>query len=191
VLVMASGVGIYGDRGDEVLTEASTLGQGFLPEVCAAWESAAEPVRELGIRLVQLRFGVVLTPKGGALQKMLPVFRVGLGGKLGDGSQWMSWISLEDAVRAILFALGESSLSGACNTTAPEPVTNAEFTRVLSRRLHRPALLRVPAFALRSVFGQMAEDTVLASTRAVPWALQNAGFRFQHPQLETALADML
>jgi uncharacterized protein (TIGR01777 family) len=191
VLVMASGVGIYGDRGDEVLTEASTLGQGFLPEVCAAWESAAEPVRELGIRLVQLRFGVVLTPKGGALQKMLPVFRVGLGGKLGDGGQWMSWISLEDAVRAILFALGESSLNGACNTTAPEPLTNAEFTRVLGRRLHRPALLRVPAFALRAAFGQMAEDTVLASTRAVPWALQNAGFRFQHPQLETALAAML
>lgn len=191
VLVMASAVGIYGDRGDELLTEGSALGQGFLPDVCAVWEAASEPVRQLGIRLVQLRFGVVLTPQGGALHKMLPVFRAGLGGKLGDGKQWMSWISLEDAVGAIMFALDESSLTGACNATAPEPVTNAGFTRALGRRLHRPAILRVPGFVLRAAFGQMAEDTALASTRAVPLALRNAGFCFQHPRLETALAALL
>jgi len=191
VLLTASAVGIYGDRGDELLTEDSAPGEGFLPDVCAAWEAAAEPVRELGIRLVQLRFGVVLTPNGGALRQMLPVFRAGLGGRLGDGRQWMSWISLEDAVRAITFALKEPSLAGACNTTAPEPLTNAEFTRALGRRLHRPVVLRVPAFALRAAFGQMADDTVLASTRAVPSALQSTGFRFQHPRLEIALAAML
>ncbi|MGI8771052.1 MAG: TIGR01777 family oxidoreductase [Acidobacteriaceae bacterium] len=191
VLVVASAVGIYGERGDEVLTESSAPGSGFLAEVCKAWEQASEPAEDSGIRLVRLRFGVVLTPHGGALKKMLPIFRAGFGGKLGDGRQWTSWVSLEDAVRAIVFALEEGTVSGALNVTAPEPVTNAEFTRTLGQVLHRPTVLGVPAFALRAAFGQMAQETVLASTRAIPVALETAGFRFHHERLQSALNAML
>ena len=191
VLVVASAVGIYGERGDEVLMESSAPGSGFLAEVCKAWEQASAPAANSGIRLVHLRFGVVLTPHGGALKKMLPIFRAGFGGKLGDGRQWTSWVSLQDAVRAIVFALEESAVSGALNVTAPEPVTNAEFTRTLGQVLHRPTVLGVPAFALRAAFGQMAQETVLASTRAIPAALQTAGFRFHHQRLQSALNAML
>ncbi len=191
VLVVASAVGIYGERGDEVLTETSAAGSGFLPEACQAWEQASAVAADKGIRVVHLRFGVVLTPEGGALEKMLPTFRAGFGGRLGDGRQWISWVSLEDAVQAIVFALKESTVSGALNVTAPEPVTNAEFTRTLAHMLRRPAVLRVPGFALRAAFGEMAKDTVLASTRAIPAALQRAGFRFHHARLQAALEAML
>jgi hypothetical protein len=187
-LVVASAVGIYGDRGEEVLNEDSAPGEGFLAEVCRAWEEAARPAAEAGICVVHTRFGMVLGGGTGALEKMLPVFRAGLGGKLGSGNQWMSWISLEDTVAAILFALETRSLTGAVNVTSPNAVRNAEFTRALARRVHRPALLPAPAFALRLAFGQMADEALLASARVVPAKLLAAGFEFAHPTLDEALA---
>ena len=190
VLVCASATGIYGDRGDEILNEASAPGTGFLPDVCKVWEAAPDAAKALGIRVVHLRFGVVLTPAGGALQKLLPVFKAGLGGRLGDGRQWMSWITLEDVCRAILFALQTPSLSGAFNTVAPEPVTNRSFTTALAKAVHRPAPWIVPTFALNLLFGQMAQDTLLASTRAVPTGLLDAGFHFENPELGPALNAM-
>lgn len=186
VLVVASAVGIYGDRGDELLEESAGAGTGFLAELCRAWEEAARPAAEAGIRVVHARFGVVLG-RGGALGKMLPAFKLGLGGPLGSGRQWMSWVSLEDAVRAVLFAAETAAMADAMNVTAPEPVTNAEFTRALGRAVHRPTLLPAPAAALRLAFGQMAEETLLASQRAVPMRLLEAGFRFEHPELGAAL----
>lgn len=187
VLVSASAIGIYGIRGDEWLDESSALGDDFLAEVGQAWEAATAPARDAGIRVVRLRIGIVLNPAGGALAKMLLPFRLGAGGRLGDGRQWMSWISREDLVGAIHHAVQTPSLAGAVNATAPTPVTNAEFTRTLARVLHRPALAPVPAFALRALFGPMAEGTVLASQRVRPTALEAAGFRFLHPTLEAAL----
>src|ERR1700722_13098683 len=180
VLVCASAIGIYGDRGDELLTEASLPGSGFLPRVCLAWEKATQPATDAGIRVVHLRFGVVLSPHGGALAKMLPVFRAGLGGQLGNGRQWMSWVALPDAVRAIEFALQTAGLSGAVNVVAPNPATNLEFTRSLGRVLHRPTVLRVPAFALRLAFGEMAEATILESQRVMPARLSAFGFNFEY-----------
>ena len=191
VLICASAVGIYGDRGDEVLTEASAPGRGFLAEVCEAWEQAAQPAIRAGIRVVHLRFGVVLSQQGGALAKMLPMFRLGLGGKLGSGKQWMSWVALPDVVRALEFALATESLSGAVNVVAPSPVTNLEFTRALGRALHRPTLLTAPAFALQLVLGEMADGALLASQRAVPERLQAAGFSFQYPTLSGALQSLV
>jgi uncharacterized protein (TIGR01777 family) len=191
VLVCASAIGIYGDGGDELLTEESLPGTGFLPEVCRAWEEATQPASEAGIRVVQLRFGVVLSPAGGALAKMLPVFRAGLGGKLGSGCQWMSWVALPDAVRAIEFALQTSSLSGPVNLVSPNPVTNLAFTRTLGRVLHRPAVLQVPAFALRLAFGEMAEATMLESIRVMPACLSASGFDFEYPELEAGLRALL
>ncbi len=188
VMLVASAVGIYGDRGDELLDEASTPGKGFLAGVCAQWEAAARPAVEAGIRVVHLRFGVVLGPGRGALAQMLPVFWLGLGGKLGSGRQWMSWISLADAIDAIVFALQTPELAGPVNLTAPAPVTNAEFTRALARQLRRPAILPAPAFALRLAFGEMADEVLLASVRAVPTKLLAAGFRFAHAGLGEALA---
>ncbi len=190
-LVAASATGIYGDRGDEVLTEDSSPGMGFLPDVCQRWEAASDGARQLGLRVVHLRLGVVLSREGGALKTMLPMFRAGLGGRLGDGRQWMSWLSLPDAVRAIEFALEHEALDGACNAVAPSPVTNADWTEMLGRMLHRPAALAVPAFALRAAFGRMAQDTMLASTRAVPERLLGAGFHFAHERIQTALAAVL
>jgi uncharacterized protein (TIGR01777 family) len=187
VLLVASATGFYGDRGDEVLDEGSDPGVGFLPEICAKWEAASEPARAAGIRVLNLRFGVVLG-RDGALKKMLPIFRLGLGGRLGSGRQWMSWIGLGDAVRAILFAMKSEALSGPVNVTAPNPVTNAEFTRSLGRALHRPAVFPVPALALRAMFGEMADEALLASTRAVPGKLTAAGFRFEEATVEEALA---
>lgn len=190
-LIGASATGIYGDRGDEVMTEGSSAGEGFLPEVCRRWEDATGTARQLGMRVVQLRFGVVLARQGGALKTMLPVFRAGLGGKLGSGRQFMSWLSLPDAVRVIEFALEDGETSGPYNAITPDPVRNVEWTETLARMLHRPAFLRVPAFALRAAFGQMAQDTMLASTRAMPARLEAAGFRFAHERLQTALAAIL
>lgn len=187
VLVCASAVGIYGDAGDVVLDEASPAGSDFLADVGRAWEAAADPARQAGIRTVHLRFGVVLSRRGGALARMLPVFRLGGGGKLASGRQWMSWISMEDAVGAVQFALARETLVGAVNAVAPSPVTNAEFTETLARVVHRPALFPVPAFALNLMFGEMAQGTLLASQRVVPRQLLAAGYAFRHATLEPAL----
>jgi uncharacterized protein (TIGR01777 family) len=191
VLACASATGIYGDRGDEVLTEASAPGEGFLPDVCRAWEASPDAAGGLGIRVCHLRFGVVLATGGGALQKLLPVFKAALGGRLGDGRQWMSWITLEDVVGALEFALENEQAAGAFNTVAPDPVTNLKFTHELAHAVHRPAPWIVPAFALRALFGQMAQDTLLASTRALPVRLESLGFAFRHPVLATALTSIL
>jgi hypothetical protein len=190
-LIVASAIGIYGDRGDELLDESSAPGTGFLAGLCQQWEEAARPAREASIRVVHARFGVVLGNGPGALGKMLPVFRLGLGGRLGSGRQWMSWVSLEDAIGAILFAIENQDLTGAINVTAPNPVTNAEFTRALTKQLRRPAILPAPVFALRLALGEMADEALLASARVVPQALLTAGFRFVHPTLPEALAAAL
>ena len=191
VLLCASAIGIYGSRGDELLTEASSPGNGFLPEVCLAWEEATQPASDAGIRVVHLRFGVVLSPEGGALAQMLPVFRAGLGGRLGSGRQWISWVALPDVIRAIEFALETASLAGPVNVVAPNPVKNLDFTRSLGRALHRPTLLRVPAFALRMAFGEMAEATILASERVLPARLSALGFDFEYPELDAGLRAVL
>jgi uncharacterized protein (TIGR01777 family) len=188
VVVAASATGYYGDRGNELLTEVSHAGIGFLPEVCQAWEAATST---LAPRVVQLRFGVVLTARGGALPQLLRVFRLGLGGPLGNGRQWMSWLSLEDAVAAMEFALAQPQLNGAFNTTSPHPVTNAEFAYTLGRILHRPTLLRIPSLVLRAALGEMAQHTLLASTRAIPERLHTAGFQFSHERLEQAITEMV
>jgi uncharacterized protein (TIGR01777 family) len=191
VLVSASAVGYYGDRGDEPLDESSTPGQGFLAEVCQEWEAATQPARDANIRVVNLRIGMVLSKKGGALAKMLTPFRLGIGGILGTGQQYVSWITLDDLVRAIIFALNASALSGPVNATAPEPVTNREFTKTLGHVLHRPTVAPMPAFAARILFGEMADEILLSGNRALPRALENARFTFQNPQLEPALRHVL
>jgi uncharacterized protein (TIGR01777 family) len=192
VLVSASAVGFYGDRGDEVLTEESTGGTGFLAEVCRAWEDATEPAGHAGIRVVRLRSGVVLCAGGGALARQLPLFRYGIGGRLGSGRQWLSWITLADEVRAILYALDEPSVQGAVNATAPEPVTNRVFTRALGRALHRPSVLAVPGFALRVALGpDLASEMVLAGQRVLPAKLTTTGFTFEEPRIDSALAALL
>ena len=186
VLVTASAVGFYGNRGDAILDEDSAAGNGYFPELCAAWEEGARPAVEAGIRVVHLRFGMVVGPDGGAMARLVPMFRLGLGGKLGSGRQWMSWVSEADAVSAVLFALEHSTLAGAVNAVSPQPVTNAEFTRELGRAVHRPAVMAAPAFALRLAFGEMADEALLASTRAVPKRLLENGFTFQQPRLTEA-----
>lgn len=191
VLVNASAVGIYGDRGDTVLAEDAGSGHDFLAEVCHAWEAEANRVADHGVRPVVLRFGVVLTPAGGALGKLLPLFNAGLGGRVGRGTQWMSWIGSDDVIGAVYHAMLEPRCVGPLNVVAPEPVTNAAFTRILAQTLHRPAVLPVPAVVLRTVFGEMADATLLASTRAVPAALLATDYRFRHPTLAVALAHGL
>lgn len=190
-LVAASAVGVYGDRGDEVLTEPSPPGSGFLAEVCREWEEASAPAQAAGVRVTHLRFGIVLTPAGGALERMLPPFRLGLGGPLAGGRHWMSWISIDDAVQVIHFALGNEGLTGPANAVAPEPVTNAEFTRALGRTLGRPTRFPVPAAALRLLFGELADQALLGSQRAVPARLVDLGYRFRHPTIDAALAHVL
>jgi uncharacterized protein len=191
VLVTASAIGFYGDRGDEILDEDSASGSGFFPELCAAWEAATHPAEDAGIRVVHLRFGMVLSRDGGAMARLAPLFRLGLGGLLGSGRQWMSWVSETDAVSAVLLALRNADISGPVNVVAPEPATNAAFTRELGLAVHRPALLPAPAFALRIVFGEMADEALLASTHAVPKRLAQAGFAFAHPTLPEAFAASL
>lgn len=188
-LICASATGYYGSRGDEVLNESSAPGGGFLPEVCEAWEKEAQAAEALGVRVVRVRTGVVLDPRGGALQRMLPPFRMGVGGKLGGGKQWMSWIHLEDLAAMFQFTL-DHPMRGAFNGVAPYPVSNSEFTSALGQALHRPAIFPVPAFALKVLFGEMAE-ILLASQRVAPVAAEAAGFRFRFPQLAPALADLL
>ncbi len=189
VLVCASAIGIYGARGGERLTESSPAGSGFLAEVVKDWEREAEAARSLGMRVVKPRIGIVLAAHGGALARMLPVFRLGLGGTLGWGDQWMSWIHLDDLVALIRFAL-ERPVSGVLNAVAPNPVTNAGFTRTLAAVLRRPALFPVPPFTLRLAFGEMAQ-VLLDSQRVFPEAADAAGFAFSYPELRGALVNIL
>jgi uncharacterized protein (TIGR01777 family) len=192
VFLSASAVGFYGDRGDEVLTEASAIGHGFLPEVCLAWETHAEGATRVGVRTVMLRFGMILAREGGALPKMLPLFRLGLGGRLGSGRQWMSWVGIEDVVGVVGHALRDSRSAGPVNVVAPNPVTNAEFARALARELRRPAVLPAPAFMLRLVLGRpMAEGALLSSLRAVPERLGELGYAFRHPTIASAFHAVL
>ena len=188
VLVSASAVGYYGSRGDELLTESSPPAENFLADVCAEWESEARKAEQFGVRVVCLRNGVVLG-NGGALEKMLLPFKLGIGGRIGDGSQWMAWIHLEDVIGLIEYALS-SSLKGAVNATAPNPVTNAEFTRELAAALHRPAIFPVPKFALNLLFGDMAQ-IIYASQRVIPEAALRAGYQFGFPNLKEASLDIL
>ena len=190
VLVCASAVGYYGDRGDEVLDESSEPGAGFLADLVRDWEHEARRAAEFGIRVVSLRFGIVLATHGGALPRMLRPFRLGVGGRLGSGSQWFSWVTLRDATRAAEWALTHE-LSGALNVTSPEPVTNAAFTRALAGELHRPALLPAPRVGLRMLLGEAADELLLASTRAVPARLLASGFAFEHGALREALPAVL
>jgi uncharacterized protein (TIGR01777 family) len=191
VLVSGSAMGVYGDRGDEVLVETSPPGTGFLADVGQAWEAAADPARLAGIRVVHPRFGMVLHPSGGGLERMLPPFRMGLGGQLGNGQQWMSWSTRDDAVSIIRAAILDEALSGPVNASSPNPVRNAEFTRLLGAALHRPAIAAVPAFALELMFGELAKEALLASQRMMPARLQELGFTFADPDLEPALVGLL
>jgi hypothetical protein len=187
VMVCASAIGIYGDRADETLREESAPGSDFLAEVAKQWEAATEPAARAGIRVVLLRIGVVLSRHGGALARMLPPFRMGLGGRIGSGKQWMSWIALDDVVGTIQHALTTESLRGALNTVAPNPVTNAEFTRTLGEVLHRPTVFPLPEFIVRTIFGEMGQALLLSSQRVECAKLLASGYRFRHPELQSAL----
>jgi hypothetical protein len=191
VLICASATGYYGNTGEEWRDERSPPGNGFLADVCREWEAATQVVVERGIRLVNLRLGIVLAATGGALGKILPVFRLGLGGKPGNGKQYWSWIALEDLLAIIRHVLLNASLQGPVNAVTPYPVTTAEFTRVLGTVLRRPTLFTVPAFAVKLLFGEMGETALLGSSRVRPARLEEAGFRFQYPQLEGALRHLL
>jgi uncharacterized protein (TIGR01777 family) len=191
IFLCASAVGYYGDRGDTVLMEDSGPGDNFLSKVCQDWELATEPAREAGIRVVNLRIGVVLSKKGGALKKMLLPFRLGLGGVIGNGRQYFSWITLEDLVRVFLFAMEHSEISGPVNAVAPHPVTNKQFTKALGKALVRPTLRPMPASTARLAFGEMADELLLASARAQPGVLEGAGFQFQQGTILTALRAVL
>ncbi len=191
VFISASAIGYYGNRGNDVLNERSAVGSGFLADVSAAWEAAAEPAARAGIRVVHPRIGIVLSPKGGALKAMLTPFRLGLGGRLGNGKQWMSWINLRDLIQAFLHLLRTPSLRGPVNMVSPNPATNAEFTKTLASVLSRPAILPVPAFAVKLAMGEMGNELLLASARVKPDALIASGFHFQHPELKESLTGLL
>jgi uncharacterized protein (TIGR01777 family) len=187
VLLSGSAVGYYGDRHDEVLDEESAPGTDFLAHVAREWEAATDAAADAGVRVVLLRTGIVLNPNGGALGRLLPPFRLGVGGPIGSGRQWMSWISLDDHLRAMEYAIASAELHGPANLVAPHPVTNAEFVTTLGRVLTRPAIVPVPSFALELAYGEMARATILAGQRALPKAMLRAGFEFAHPTLEQAL----
>jgi uncharacterized protein len=189
VLICASATGYYGTRGDEALTESAAAGSGFLAETCVEWEREALAAEALGVRVAPIRTGMVLDPRGGALQRLLPIFRLGIGGKLGSGKQWIPWIHLDDLANLYAFAL-ENPVRGALNGTAPNPVTNAEFTRVLASAVHRPAILPVPAFAMKLLYGEMAQ-ILFDSQRVLPHVAENMGFGFRFPQLPGALLNLL
>lgn len=191
VFVCASATGIYGDRGDDVLDEQSESGGGFLAGVCREWEKATEPASKAGVRVVNLRFGPILARQGGMLEKMLTPFKMGLGGKVGSGKQYISWVALEDAVAAMKLALNDESIRGPLNVVSPKPVTNEQFTRALGEILSRPTLMAMPAFAARLAFGEMADEMLLVSQRIVPRKLQGAGFKFRFSDLDTALQHCL
>ena len=191
VLVCASAIGFYGEGGDRIQTEEAARGAGFLADVCADWEQATQPAADAGMRVVQLRIGVVLAPDGGALKKMLPPFKLGLGGRLGSGDQYMSWIHIEDLVHAICKSIDDPSLAGPVNATSPQPVRNQEFTKTLGRVLRRPTIFPLPAFMARLALGKMADELLLASMRVKPERLLDSGFAFRHPNLDGALRDLL
>lgn len=191
VFLCASAIGYYGDRGDEVLTEQSAPGTGFLADVCREWEAAVEPLATAGPRIVRLRIGVVLSPGGGALKKMLLPFRLGLGGVIGDGTQYLSWIALDDVAGVIRHALETDSVSGPVNVVSPEPVTNRDYTRTLGKVVARPTMLPLPAFAARLALGEAADALLLASTRVEPARLTQTGYTFRYPLLEGALRHLL
>ncbi|MHC4237375.1 MAG: TIGR01777 family oxidoreductase [Planctomycetota bacterium] len=187
VLICASAIGYYGDRAEHECIETAQAGEGFLADVCKDWEAATQPAADAGIRVVNLRFGVVLGKDGGSLAKMLPAFKMGMGGPLGDGKQWISWVSIDDAVRAVEFALDHDTLMGAVNVVSPHPLRNKEFAHTIGRALHRPEVVPVPKTMLKFMFGEMAEETLLASTKVLPHKLQMEEFQFQHPDLHMAL----
>jgi hypothetical protein len=191
VLINASAVGFYGNQGSSIVDESSLKGNGVLADVCRKWEASTSPIKDKGIRLVLARFGIVLSPKGGALKKMLLPFRLGLGGKIGAGDQWMSWVAIEDVVKSIEYLINNEDIQGAVNICTPNPVTNEEFTKILGNVLHRPTLLSVPAFAVRLVFGEMADEMLLASTKVSPRRLVDSGYVFQYPELESTLRHYL
>jgi len=191
VFLSGSAIGIYGARNDEQLTEVSTHGTGFLAEVCEQWEAAAKPAVDAGVRTVYLRTGIVLSPKGGALKKLLPLFKLGVGGKFGNGKQWQSWISIDDEIGAIEYLL-TANVSGAVNLTAPNPVTNADFTKVLASVLKRPAIVPVPTFAPKLLLGgELADALLFTGQRVIPAALNASGYSFKHTTLESALRSLL
>ncbi len=191
VFACASAIGVYGDRGNEQLTEFSPVGSGFLPEVCLQWEQACEAARDAEIRVVNMRFGVVLSPDGGALASMLTPFKLGAGGILGNGRQYFSWIALADAIQAIQFVLNTAPITGPVNLVSPHPATNRDFTKALGQTLSRPTIFPMPAFAARLLFGEMADALLLASTRVVPQKLTGVGYDFRYPTLEEALRHLL
>jgi uncharacterized protein len=190
VIVASSAIGYYGDRGDETLAESSAPGNDFLAVLCREWEAESARGAEFGARVVMLRFGIILAAHGGALPRMAFPFKLGAGGRLGDGRQWMSWLTLAEAVGMIRFALTISGLAGPTNAVSPNPVQNAEFTRILAKSLHRPALFPAPAFALRLALGEMADALLLASQRVKPSKLEQIGYRFAQPELKAALAEV-
>ncbi len=190
IIVAASAVGYYGNRGDETLTEQSAPGNDFLAEACREWEAETARGAEFGARVVSLRFGIILASHGGALPKMALPFKLGAGGRLGNGRQWMSWLTLAEVVNIVDFALANSQLAGPVNAITPNPVRNSEFTAVLAKTLHRPAIFPAPAFALRLALGEMADGLLLASQRVIPAKLTNASYRFQQADLAGALADV-
>ena len=190
-LICASAIGFYGNRGSELLNETSAAGTGFLADLCKDWEAACEPARQKGIRVVNIRIGVVLTPKGGALAKMIPPFKMGVGGIMGSGNQYWSWISIDDVVGVINHCLTHEKISGPVNTTTPRPVTNYEFTKALGAVLGRPTILPMPAFAARLALGEMADALLLSSARVMPNRLSETGYQFHHPALEPALQSLL
>jgi uncharacterized protein (TIGR01777 family) len=191
VMVSVSAVGYYGDRGNELLREESEPGSDFLAEVCKAWEAAANPAREAGIRVVHPRMGIVLSTKGGALGRTLPIFKLGGGGRIGSGRQWWSWVALDDVVGIIIHALTERSVEGPVNVGSPNPLTNAEYTKVLGKVLNRPTVFPLPAPAARLVLGELADALLLASQRMEPAKLKETGYEFRHPELEGALRHLL
>lgn len=191
VLVCASAIGYYGDRGDTVLDESSDPDEGFLPDVCVGWEEATSPASHAGIRVVNVRIGVVIAKGGGALPNMLTPFKMGVGGKIGSGKQYWSWVSHDDVVGAFLKALNDDSISGPLNATSPNPVTNAEFTSILGEVLHRPTFLPLPGFAARLVLGEMADDLLLSSARVLPRVLETNGYTFAYPLLKDCLEHEL
>lgn len=191
VFVSASGMSYYGDRGDELLTEESSAGAGFLAEVARQWEAAAAPARDAGLRVVAMRTGIVLARDGGALKSLLLPFRLGLGGRVGSGKQWWSWIALDDVVGAMRFAVEKDSLQGPVNTVGPAPIRNADFVRALGRQLHRPTMFPLPEFVVRTVMGEMGQEMLLASARVLPAKLNAAGYTFRHAELQDAFAAAL
>ena len=191
ILASASAIGFYGSRGTEVMSEKNSPGSGFLAETCVEWEAATEPASQAGINVFHLRFGIILSPKGGALAKMLPPFKLGVGGKVGSGFQYMSWISITDVVSAVMHVLKRKELNGPVNIVSQQPVTNLEFTKAFGKVLSRPTVFPLPAFAARFALGEMADELLLSSTRVEPSRLKASGYAFQHNNIEKALQSML